>query len=45
MRTVLLIDDEPAITSTLNRYFTGAGYATILDHSDQEALEKLAANP
>lgn len=42
---ILIVDDEPAITSALNYYFVQAGYATILAHTGREALEKIALNP
>ncbi|HIP71644.1 MAG TPA: response regulator transcription factor, partial [Anaerolineae bacterium] len=42
---ILIVDDEPTITSALNYYFVQAGYKTILAHTGREALEKLALNP
>ena len=44
-KQILIVDDEPTITSALNYYFLQAGYQTILAHSGQEALEKLMLNP
>lgn len=43
--TILVVDDEPTITSALNYYFVQAGYETILAHTGQEALEKIALKP
>ncbi len=42
---ILIVDDEPTITSALNYQFVQAGYKTILAHSGNEALEKLSLNP
>ncbi|VAW31058.1 Two-component transcriptional response regulator, LuxR family [hydrothermal vent metagenome] len=42
---ILIVDDEPAITSALNYQFTQAGYETVLAHNGREALEKLADEP
>lgn len=42
---ILIVDDEPTITSALNYYFVQAGYKTILAHTGHEALEKIALNP
>lgn len=42
---ILIVDDEPTITSALNYYFVQAGYQTILAHTGHEALEKIALNP
>ncbi len=42
---ILIVDDEPTITSALHYYFVQAGYKTILAHTGHEALEKLALNP
>lgn len=42
---ILIVDDEPAITSALNHYFVEAGYETALAHSGKEALEKLSLKP
>ena len=42
---ILIVDDEPTITSALNYYFVRAGYKTILAHTGHEALEKIALNP
>ncbi len=42
---ILIVDDEPTITSALNYYFVQAGYKTILAHTGHEALEKMALNP
>lgn len=43
--TILVVDDEPTITSALNYSFVQAGYETILAHTGQEALEKIALKP
>lgn len=43
--TILIVDDEPTITSALNYYFVQAGYETILAHTGHEALEKIVLNP
>lgn len=43
--TILIVDDEPTITSALNYYFVQAGYKTILAHTGYEALEKITLNP
>lgn len=42
---ILVVDDEPTITSALDVTFKQAGYGTILAHSGEEALEKLALHP
>lgn len=42
---ILIVDDEPTITSALNYYFVQAGYETAVAHSGHEALEKLTLNP
>ncbi len=42
---ILIVDDEPTITSALRYQFIQAGYKTILAHSGHEALEKLSLNP
>ena len=42
---ILIVDDEPTITSALNFHFVQAGYETAVAHSGHEALEKLALNP
>lgn len=44
-KQILIVDDEPTITSALNYYFVQAGYQTIIAHSGNEALEKLSFNP
>lgn len=43
--TILVVDDEPTITSALNYYFLQAGYEPILAHTGQEALQKIALKP
>lgn len=45
MTTILIVDDEPAITNALDHYFTQAGYQTILAHSGQEAIDQLSQLP
>ncbi|HEY89962.1 MAG TPA: response regulator transcription factor [Thermoflexia bacterium] len=42
---ILIVDDEPAITSALNYYFIQAGYQTLLAYTGNEALEKLSLDP
>jgi len=42
---ILIVDDEPTITSALNYQFVQAGYKTILAHNGREALQKLSLNP
>lgn len=42
---ILIVDDEPTITSALNFYFRQAGYETAVAHSGHAALDKLALNP
>lgn len=42
---ILIVDDEPTITSALNFHFVQAGYKTAVAHSGHEALEKLSLNP
>lgn len=42
---ILIVDDEPAITSALNYYFVQAGYQTLLAYTGSEALEKLSLDP
>ncbi|MCZ7668043.1 MAG: response regulator [Chloroflexi bacterium] len=42
---ILIVDDEPTITSALNYYFVQAGYQTILAHTGHEALEKIVLHP
>lgn len=42
---ILIVDDEPAITSALNYYFIQAGYQTLLVYTGNEALEKLSLDP
>lgn len=42
---ILIVDDEPTITSALNYHFIQAGYKTLLAHTGHEALEKIALNP
>jgi DNA-binding response OmpR family regulator len=42
---ILIVDDEPTITSALNFHFVQAGYETAVAHSGHEALEKLSLNP
>ena len=42
---ILIVDDEPTITSALNYYFVQEGYETILAHTGGEALDKLTLNP
>jgi DNA-binding response OmpR family regulator len=44
-RKVLIVDDEPTITSALNYYFGQEGYTTILAHNGREALAKFALKP
>ena len=43
--TILIVDDEPTITSALDYYFVQAGYHTTLAHTGHEAVAKLALNP
>jgi response regulator RpfG family c-di-GMP phosphodiesterase len=43
--TVLCVDDEPNILSSLRRLFRGAGYRILLAGDAEEALEKLAEEP
>jgi DNA-binding response OmpR family regulator len=43
--TVLIVDDEPTITSALAYAFAQEGYRTILAHSGQEALDRLSSKP
>ena len=41
--TVLLVDDEPAITSALEYPFQTAGYTLLIAHSGERAIELLSA--
>ena len=41
VRKVLVIDDDPVITKSLNRVLTGKGYAVITASSGEEAMFKL----
>jgi CheY-like chemotaxis protein len=43
-RTLLCVDDEPSVLSSLRRIFRSEGYKTLLASSGQEALELLASN-
>ncbi len=43
--TVLCVDDEPNILSSLRRLFRGAGYRILLAGDAEEALETLAEEP
>lgn len=45
MTSILIVDDEPAITSALDQYFGQAGFQTILAHTGKEAIDKLDYNP
>ena len=45
MTTILIVDDEPAITNALDHYFSQAGYQTILAHSGRAAIESLSKLP
>lgn len=38
--TVLIVDDEPAITETLSLILQRAGYQSIIAHSGEEAVEQ-----
>ncbi len=42
-KKVLVIDDDPAVTRSMDRVLTGKGYAVITASNGAEALEKLAA--
>jgi diguanylate cyclase (GGDEF)-like protein/PAS domain S-box-containing protein len=44
MRTLLLVDDEPRILSSLKRLFRREGYQVLTANSASEALELLALN-
>jgi CheY-like chemotaxis protein len=44
-RTLLLVDDEPSILSSLKRLFRREGYKLLTAQSGAEALELLACNP
>ena len=44
-KCILIVDDEPTITSALNYHFVQAGYQTLLAYTGSEALAKLALNP
>ncbi|MCK5919338.1 MAG: response regulator transcription factor, partial [Methylococcales bacterium] len=44
-KTILIVDDEPTITTALNHYFRQDNYETILAHSGREAIEKLSLMP
>lgn len=42
---ILIVDDEPTITSALNFAFVQEGYKTAVAHTGREALDKLTLNP
>lgn len=44
-KRILLVDDEPKITSALLMLFEQAGYEVVVAHTGQEALAKLATAP
>lgn len=44
-RTLLLVDDEPSILSSLKRLFRREGYFLLTAESGEEGLELLASNP
>lgn len=44
VRKLLLVDDEPNITTALNRLLRREGYQILIAHSAREALETLAVN-
>ncbi|MCA9944098.1 MAG: response regulator transcription factor [Anaerolineales bacterium] len=41
---ILIVDDEPSITSALNFHFVQAGYETAVTHSGHKTLEYLTFN-
>lgn len=43
--SILLVDDEPTITSALEYHFSHAGYETFVAHSGREAIESLKLMP
>jgi CheY-like chemotaxis protein len=43
--TLLLVDDEPSILSSLKRLLRGDGYRILTAHSGQQGLDVLAAHP
>ena len=43
MRSILVVDDEPAITETLALIFSGHGYQVRGAHSAEEAIETIAS--
>lgn len=44
-KRILLVDDEPKITSALLMLFEQAGYEVVVAHTGQQALAKLATMP
>ncbi|MCK5922680.1 MAG: response regulator transcription factor, partial [Methylococcales bacterium] len=42
---ILIVDDEPTITTALSRYFSAEGYTTTTANSGREALAKLQPPP
>ncbi len=45
MLTILLVDDEPTITTALDHYFRQEGYRTLIANTGQAALDRLVDTP
>ncbi len=45
METILIVDDETAITSALSYFLEADGFQTLVAHTGREALDKLAQMP
>ena len=43
--TILVVDDEPSISEVVGLYLRRAGYAVLVAHDGQEALEALERQP